>query len=411
MSDATQNPHTSRAGLIVTLVAVGGSAIGVLGWHLISNRSGGGLDTSGFDMSTAPETVRRPAAPPPAPEASAPQAPAAPALGAGGLMIKREETLKVAGNSPPPAAAPASAAGARPAGDKAPTSYRDVAMKHEKAVDSYVRRMEAKYPSIKQYGKDWVKHPDLVKLRDDYWKDRDPVKFAYGVAKSKGFADLVKKYAGDPGIRETLIGGIKEAPPGLMAAVGGLVKNDGVVKQLIHTVAEAAGMPKSLMPMIDGDTQKAPDANAVLSDIMSSPDLKKQMQQQAPPVSLDQNAIDKAKEQAPTNGFTPRRPLGSGTRKEGRPARAGGLFTPGRSVVAGGVEGRRTARRRRRGRRAVVLGRGHALIVLQHGAGAAAVGRLRDRAVGRRVVGRLRAARARGGPEHAQGQGDGGQSH
>lgn len=299
MSDAPR-PHTSRAGLIVTLVAVFGSAVSVMIWHLVSNRSAG-LDTTGFDMSTEPE--RRQAARPAAYAEPAPSEPTS--LG----MVKSDERLRT--SMGPAATAPGATPGApdkpaTPADPKAAAvmSFKEAAAKHEKVVDAYVRRMQAKYPSIGQYGKDWVKHPDLVKLRDEYWKNKDPLAFAYGLAKSDGFGQLVKKYATDPGIRAVLMGGIKEAPPALMGSMAGLVTNDKVAKDLLNTVMKATGLPPSLVPFLDGSDTKAPDANAVLGDIMKSGDVQKAMQNQASPVPIDQQTIDKAKEQAP-NGFTP----------------------------------------------------------------------------------------------------------
>ena len=47
---SAEHPHSSRFGLILTFVAIGGSAVAVLAWQLYSNRHAG-LDTSGFDMS------------------------------------------------------------------------------------------------------------------------------------------------------------------------------------------------------------------------------------------------------------------------------------------------------------------------------------------------------------------------
>ncbi len=300
MSDGPR-PHTSRAGLIVTIVAVLGSAVSVLIWHLVSNKNAG-LDTSGFDMSTAPDSrpVVRPAL------ISAAPAPVAPtSLG----MVKSDAGLST-GMRPAPPAAATPAAAEKPAApadpkDAAVMGFKEAAAQNEKAVDAYVRRMQAKYPSIGQYGKDWVKHKDLVALRDQYWKDKDPLKFAYGLAKSDGFGQLVKKYATDPGIRAVLLGGLKEAPPALMGAVGGLVTNDNVAKDLMNTVMKATGLPPSLVPFLSGSDTKAPDANAVLGDIMKSPDVQKSLQNQPAPVSINQQAIDKAKEQAPNNGFTP----------------------------------------------------------------------------------------------------------
>lgn len=291
--------QTSRAGLILVLLAVGGSAVGVAAWHLLSNR-GEELDTSGFDMSSEPDARPDFPASYPAPDAAAPAA-APTSLS----MVKGDAGIRVAGSGPASKPARSGAAAAGPK-EEAALSFRDAAIKNERLVAGFVRRMQRKYPSIGQYGKDWAASPELRALRDQYWKEKDPVKFAYGLAKSKDFAKLVKKYAGDPGIRDTLVTGIKEAPPSLTGAASGVFQNDNVVKSLVSTVIQATGLPPSLTAFLDGSGGKAPDQKQMMSDIMNSDEIKKAMKSQPGSVSLEQKAADKAQEAMP-NGF---RPLG-----------------------------------------------------------------------------------------------------
>lgn len=293
--------RTSRMGVILVLLAVGGSAIGVAGWHLLSNRSAG-LDTSGFDMSTTPDPAKS-AAPPSFP-VSAPAA-QQPVMQTSLGMVKGDKGMTVVGpGASTPKPSPAGGAAADPR-TEASLTMKGAAAKYEKLVYNFVRRMEAKHPSITQFGKDWAASPELRAVRDQYWKDKDPLKFAYGVTKSNDFGKLVKKYAGDPGIRDALVTGIKESPPDLTSAAGGLLKNDAVAKSLVTSVVKAVGLPASLTGMIDGSDTKAPDTNQVMSDIMSSPDMKKAMQNKQSAVPLDQSAVDKAKDAVPNNGFTP----------------------------------------------------------------------------------------------------------
>ena len=289
-----EHPHSSRFGLILMLVAIGGSAIAVFGWHFLSNRNAG-LDTSGFDMSATIDT-RRPMAVAPVTAAPAAQS---------SLMVKSEAGMSALN---PGASTPAATKDAGSANAKADPALtlKDALIQNEQAARAYILRMQAQYPSIGQYGRDWMANPELRALRDQYWKDKDPIKFAYGVAKSDGFGPLVKKYARDPGIRAVLIGAVKEAPAGLIKAVGGAVSGNTVVKELVDTVIQAVGLPASLVSVLGGKDSKAPDTNQIMTDIMSSPDVKKSLNNQQSPVSLDQKDIDKAKESAP-NGF---RPLG-----------------------------------------------------------------------------------------------------
>jgi hypothetical protein len=309
MSDEPRH-QTSRAGKLFVLLAVGGSAIGVVGWHLLSNRNAA-IDTSGFDMSVAPDS-ERPAAPrlnrPAAVETAAAPGEVVPnSIG----MVKGGDGIMTAGGRPAPKpAAPQADGAAQEAAspkEEAALSFRDAAIKNEKLVDAFVRRMEAKHPSIKQYGKDWVASPELRALRDQYWRDKDPLKFAYGMAKSGDFGKLIKKYAGDPAMRDVLMSGIKEAPPSLMGAVAGVLANDQVAKDLVTTVTKAFGIPASVTGVMDGDGSKAPDANQVMSEIMTSEAAKGQ--QPAAAVPLDQKDFGKAEEAAKkaatNNGFTP----------------------------------------------------------------------------------------------------------
>lgn len=298
-----EHPHkTSRLGAILVFIAVGGSAVGVAGWHLLSNRGNAGLDTSGFDMSATPD-LSQSAAPPSfpalAPAASAP----APQTSLG--MVKGDAGMRVVGpgaSTPKPTSASGSTPNPTDPKQAAALSFKEAALKNEKIVDAFVRRMEKKHPSITQYGRDWAASPELRALRDAYWKDKDPLKFAYGLAKSNDFNKLMRKYAGDPGIRDALITGIKEAPPSLTGAISGVAQNDGVVKSLMTTVIKAVGLPASLTGFLDGGEVKAANRDQVMSDIMNSEDMKKAMKNQAAPaVPL----TDQEKQPEQPNGFQP----------------------------------------------------------------------------------------------------------
>lgn len=242
--------YTGRFIALLVAVAVGGSAVAVVGWHLLFNRGGSELDTSGFDIGAAPgKDLRRAArgavAPTPEPSSS---------LG----MVKSGAGLRIvsAGNSSPrPGAATARQK------EKAARSLKAAAMKHEKFFDTLGRRMEAKYPSLTQYGKDWISYPDLRALRDQYGRDRDPIKFAYGMVKSDNFGKLLKKYSSDPGVRAFLTETIKKAPADLRGAVGQVFQNDYVARGLVNTVTKSLGLPPGLTLFLGGDMSRPPDPN------------------------------------------------------------------------------------------------------------------------------------------------------
>lgn len=282
MSDAPA-PRTGRSGGIFVAVIVGGSAIAVIGWYLMTNRGGGAsIDASGFDLSSAPDT-RRPAAPP-----SASAAPAQPVSSLG--MMKADAGVSIVDSNA--ASGPSGSPAAKP-GDKkeaAHLSFTEAARKHEGEIRAFAARMTNKYPLVRQYGKEWMSYPDLRKLNDDYQKNRDPIAFLVGLSKAPNFGTMMKKYAGAPEMRDVVVQGMKQAPGELTSSAMDVMQNDHVLKDLVANVAGAMGLPPSITAMINGGGDPAKlDQSKVMSDVMNNPEMRKAMQQQgnqAPPVSL-----------------------------------------------------------------------------------------------------------------------------
>jgi hypothetical protein len=261
---------------------VGGSAVGVIGWYLITNRTGAVIDPSGFDLSSAPAGPRPSAPAPAAPAASQPSS----SLG----MLRADAGIRVGGAG---AAAPrgAGAAPAAAGGKKEQTQagFTDLARKHEDEVRRYGERMTRKYPVIAQYGRDWMKHPDLRKLTEDYYRTRDPIAFMTGLARAPSLGPMLKEYGGKPEIREFVVEGVKEAPGDLTAAAMDVLSNNAAVKGLVSGIADAIGLPPSITAMIGGSAPTEQDQSKVVNDLMKgNPDMQKALQQggQAPPVSL-----------------------------------------------------------------------------------------------------------------------------
>src|SRR3569832_2036121 len=278
MSDG--NSRRGGPGAIIVAVDIDGSAVGVVGWYLAVTRGGGSaIDSSGFDLSAAPHTDR--ALP------HTPAAPAAPqqsslAMLTGDAKKRNGDT----GAAPAPAAAPAKE------GDKKEQAHADFtqeARKHESDVRNYAIRMTQKYPLLRQYGKDWMSHPDLKKLNDDYMRNHDPVAFIMGLAKAPSLGVMVKQYAGNPAITAFITGAVKEAPADLTGAAMDVLANDKVAKSLISNVATGLGLPPSITGLINsgGDASQI-DQKKVVSDMMNSPAVQNALPpgQQAPPVSL-----------------------------------------------------------------------------------------------------------------------------
>ncbi len=279
-------PRGSRLGGIITAVAVAGSFIGVIGWYILSNRGGPAIDTTGFDLSSAPTTAR------PVVRAAAAADPGMPRSSLD--MMKADAGIRIvgAGSGPDSSAATKSGGAAAPAAKKeeAHASFTESARKHEAEVHRFAVMMTNKYPAIRQYGREWMSHPDLRKLNDDYFKNHDPIAFMVGLSKAPSLGLMIKTYAGQPGMKEFVVEGMKQAPGELTGAAMEVLANDKVVKDLVANVAGSMGLPPSITGMITsaGATNANIDQNKVMKDVMSSPDIQKAMQngQQPPPVSL-----------------------------------------------------------------------------------------------------------------------------
>ena len=262
----TNPSRTGRFGAVFVIVVVAGSALGVLGWHLLSNRGGSGLDMSGFDLEKTP----------------------APASSMG--MLKADAGVRIVGGGSSGSSAGRPSSGAA-APDQRPRrlGLTEAARKHETAVRRYAQRETAKHPILKEYGREWMSHPDLKKLNDDYMRDKDPFKFLAGLSKSENLGRMIKKYAGKNEIRQFVVQGLKEAPAELAAAAVEALKSDRVVKDLIVAIFKGLGIPlSSITAVIAGGDPSKLDQNRIASDIMNDPEFKKAQQQslQAPAVDL-----------------------------------------------------------------------------------------------------------------------------
>src|SRR6185312_14988861 len=260
MSDG--NSRGSGPGAIFVAVVVGGSAVGVVGWYLMVNRGNPAIDSSGFDLSAVKASRSLPVAS---------VAPAEQQQQSSLIMLKGDAGIRVADSGP----APAQQAAQAKQGDKkeqAHTDFTDQARKHESDVRNYSIRMTQKYPILHQYGRDWMSHPDLKKLNDDYMRNHDPIAFIMGLTKAPSLGVMVKQYAGNPAITAFITGAMKEAPGDLTSSAMDVLANDKVAKDLINS----------------GDPSKI-DQTKIVHDMINSPGVQNAMPQgqpSAPPVSL-----------------------------------------------------------------------------------------------------------------------------
>jgi len=151
---------------------------------------------------------------------------------------------------PEPVAAVPTAAPSRPA----PAATRRAAPTLRERLAEEVRRSEPLYlrlamrhtrrsKVLQQYGRDWMAHPDLRKLNDEYFEHHDPVRFVYGAASSKNFWNLVSKYSSRPEILSFLTDAVRAAPAGLRSASSEFMKTDKTAVKLYERFARASGLP------------------------------------------------------------------------------------------------------------------------------------------------------------------------
>ena len=244
MSD--ENSSGGYSGVLTIAVLLGASALG--GWYYLSQRGASTVDDGGFDVGAAPTSRRA------VPAAAAPEAPARSGLD----MMKVDQELRAA--PPRPAEKPAA-----PAAEAAPPrTLKDARLdfimecrRNEDVVRRYAERMTAKSPVVLQYGKDWMSHPDLKKLNDDYMRDHDPIAFMAGLSQAPSFPILLKQYAGKQEILGFIVQGLtQEAPHSLVASGLNLMRADASLKPVIAQVETAAGMTPEMADKLTGGSSK-----------------------------------------------------------------------------------------------------------------------------------------------------------
>ncbi|HXT01748.1 MAG TPA: hypothetical protein VN915_13825 [Elusimicrobiota bacterium] len=243
MSD--ENTSSGLAGVLTIAVLLAAAALG--GWYFLSQRGASTVDSGGFDVGAA--ATSRPPAP-----AAAPEAPARSGLD----MMRVDEELRAA---PPRSEQKAAAEAPAPvrALKDARLDFIMEARRNEDLVRRYAERMTARSPVILQYGKDWMSHPDLKKLNDDYMRDHDPIAFLAGLSQAPSFPILLKQYAGKQEILGFIVQGLtKEAPRSLVTSGLALMREDASLKPVITEVETAAGMTPAMADQLTGGSKQLP---------------------------------------------------------------------------------------------------------------------------------------------------------
>jgi hypothetical protein len=221
--------------LLLLLAVAGGVTAGFLGGHLEKRE----LTELAAEREGAEEPAR--------PEAAAAGARESLAL------VKAEPGLSVAGQAAAPAPPKYAAAAAAPASGG---GLNEAARRSGAPVSAYTKRFRERHPVMKQYSREWLSHPDLKKLNDDYLKDHDLVRFVHGLTAAPSFGPLVRKIAADPASHELAIdfltGLVREAPPELTASAAALLNQEHAAMGLVRSVVGALGLPPEVVSAASG---------------------------------------------------------------------------------------------------------------------------------------------------------------
>lgn len=186
----------ARSGLAPALIiAIILADVGLLiwGWHLYQKKQEN-LDDAGLNFSRAPE-------PSAAPVVAAPSFPEEDPLAGIDRYVKKEALPppKPAGPAGAAGAAGAPAPGVRPAAPPAAApSTPEMRRKMDRAVDSFFAlKNSPRFKNskvVQAWKKDFLSHPDLKALNDEWRREKDPLKFMMGMVRSPNFQKMAAEY-------------------------------------------------------------------------------------------------------------------------------------------------------------------------------------------------------------------------
>lgn len=264
-------PRRSSLGFaFLAILAVGGSAAGVMVYQYMQGRQNPPpADNTGFDIAEVSEKPRQVAASAGAPASLAQSSLGMVKTGMQGLQFGARVTQSAI--------------------QRAESTFAELVRQGEAKIQSMAERYTKQHPVIGQYGKEWMSYPDLKKLNDDYMRDHDPGKYLRGLAASKNFGAMVKKYAPQGPVQGFVKEALKVAPPGAMDAAMSFLNEDKVIKQMVDNVAGALGLPPGLLGSVDTNgAEPKVDQQAVMGSLMNNnPEMKKAMENQEVQKSLN----------------------------------------------------------------------------------------------------------------------------
>lgn len=271
MEEAAPERRTEWGPILLLILAVGGSAVGVMIYQHLQGRAAPGGDNAGFDISQTTDQPR-----PTMTTAGPGGAAAAPGTAAPGSLGMIKVGNMSSGREP---VSPIQAAA---------LAFADICRANENRVRAMTERYTRAHPIFEAYGKEWMGDPQLKKLNDDYMVRHDPVEFLHGLAQSKHFGEMVRKYAVNPAFMQYIQEAMKSAPPEGRQIAMDYIDKDSVANSVIDNVLQSVGLPAGVLGANAARPGEAPkfDASKMLNSVMgSNPALQKQMSGKDSPVN------------------------------------------------------------------------------------------------------------------------------
>lgn len=141
----------------------------------------------------------------------------------------------------------------------------EAAKRNENWFRNFTIKYQTKHPIVYAWGKEWITYPELRKARDDYYQNRNPVRFAFQVASSPNLAKMVSKYSSNPAMRGYVTDLAANAPSEVVKAFTNYLMKDNTATKLVERFAAAAGLPPALAA---GFTGKRVDEKEVMKQIL-----------------------------------------------------------------------------------------------------------------------------------------------
>jgi hypothetical protein len=239
MDPAPPVKRSSAGPAIIAALVICASAVGVMVYELRQHERIVPDNPSGFDLARVRE----------AQQAAANGSPGAPSpeqkSGLDMLSTNLPDMRGVAGESRTLPGMKPGQAGKAPPKD-ARTAFTEAIHNSEASAQALAQRYTKQYPVIQKYGQEWMSHPDLKKLNDDYMRDHDPAKFLHGLVQSQSFLPLAVKYAGEPAVQAFIKEAIHNASSELLTAALDYFDQD---KPLQNMVTQSP--LKAYMPFVD----------------------------------------------------------------------------------------------------------------------------------------------------------------